>query len=134
MSVLAGPGQPTLLFLMQNKQWSSLEDGSRHKVAVQLDGRNAYQFDAVAKTQLDADGPGLMFAVAPGEAEGAKFINELSTAAGMNVGRNGQQLEGARLNGGGSAMARLAQCMSSLWSGSEASSNAAVPAAGGVRL
>lgn len=143
MSVLAGPGQPTLLFLMQNNKWSSLEDGSRHKVAVQLDGRNPYQFDAVAKTQLDSDGPGLMFAVTPGEAEGAKFIGELATAAGMNLGQNGRQLEGARLSGGGSAMARLAQCMSRMWGGAAASAenegdaegfDGPRPAAGGVRL
>ena len=120
VSVLAGPGQDSLLFLMQNRSWSSLEDGTRHKVAVQLDGRRPYQFDAVAKTELDADGPGLLFSVAPGEAQGAKFINELAGAAGMNVGQNGHQIEGARLSGGGSAMARLAQCMSRMWGGSEA--------------
>ena len=134
VSVLAGPGQQSLLFLMQNRGWSSLEDGSRHKVAVQLDGRNPWQFDAVAKTRLDADGPGLLFSVAPGEAQGSKFINELAAAAGMNVGQNGQQLEGTRLSGGGSAMARLAQCMSRMWGGSENSAEPAVAASGGVRL
>jgi hypothetical protein len=65
LSVLAGPGQQSLLFLIQNRGWSSLEEGSKHKVAVQLDGRNPYQFDAVAKTELDSDGPGLIFAVEP---------------------------------------------------------------------
>jgi hypothetical protein len=134
MSVLAGPGQESLLFLIQNRNWSSLEEGSRHNVAVQLDGRSPYQFEAVAKTELDADGPGLIFTVAPGEAKGARFINELAGAAGMNVGQNGRQLEGARLRGGGSAMARLAQCMSRMWGGSEPASEAAVPASGGVSL
>jgi len=120
VSVLAGPGQENLLFLIQNRGWSSLEDGSKHKVAVQLDGRSPWQFDAVAKTELDADGPGLLFSVAPGQAEGAKFIHELAGAVGMNVGQNGAQLEGTRLSGGGSAMARLAQCMSRMWGASEA--------------
>ena len=122
MSVLAGPGQESLLFLIQNRGWSSLEEGSRHKVAVQLDGRSPYQFDAVAKTQLDSDGPGLIFAVEPGEAEGAKFINELAGAAGLTVGQNGQRLEGARLSGGGSAMARLAERMSRMWNGGQSAS------------
>lgn len=134
MSVLAGPGRDSLIFLIQNRGWSSLEDGSRHKIAVQLDGRNPYQFDAVARTELDADGPGLMFAVTPGEAEGTRFINDLAGAAGMNVGQNGRQLEGTRLSGGGTAMARLAQCMSRMWSGSEAAPEAVVPASGGVSL
>jgi hypothetical protein len=134
LSLLAGPGQESLLVLMQNRGWSSLEEGSKHKVAVQLDGRSPWQFDAVARTRLDADGPGLLFAVAPGEGEGAKFITELAGAAGMNVGRNGTQLEGARISGGGSAMARLAQCMSRLWSGTGAEPEAVAASSEGVRL
>jgi hypothetical protein len=134
LSLLAGPGQESLMFLMQNRGWSSLEEGSRHKVAVQLDGRSPWQFDAVAKTQLDADGPGLVFTVAPGEGEGAKFISELAGAAGMNVGQNGTQVEGARLSGGGSAIARLAQCMSRMWGGSGAAPEAVAASSDGVRL
>src|SRR3712207_3190446 len=98
VSVLAGPGQENLLFLIQNRGWSSLEDGSKHKVAVQLDGRSPWQFEAVARTELDADGPGLLFTVPPGDREGVKFIAELAGAAGMNVGQNGRQLEEARLS------------------------------------
>ena len=134
VSVLAGPGQQSLLFLIQNREWSQLQDGTKHKVAVQLDGRSPWQFDAVAKTELDSDGPGLLFSVTPGEAEGAKFISELAGAAGMNVGQNGTQIEGARLSGGGSAMARLAQCMSRMWGGGQGSSEAVVTPTGGVPL
>lgn len=134
LSLLAGPGQESLLFLMQNKGWSTLQEGSRHKVAVQLDGRSPWQFDAVAKTELDADGPGLLFTVAPGEAEGAKFINELAGADGMNVGQNGRQLEGARLSGGGSAITRLAQCMARMWGGSGSGPEAVAASSDGVPL
>jgi hypothetical protein len=134
MSVLAGPGRESLLFLIQNRSWSSLQEGSRHNVAVQLDGRSPHEFEAVAKTELDADGPGLIFAVSPGEAQGARFINELAGAAGMNVGRDGRQLEGTRLSGGGTAMARLAQCMSRMWGASVPALETATPASGGVSL
>ena len=134
VSVLAGPGEASLLFLIQNKGWSALEDGSRHKVAVQLDGRSPWQFEAVARTELDSDGPGLLFAVAPGEAEGAKFINELAGAAGMNVGQNGRQLEAVRLSGGGTAMASLAQCMARMWGAAGASPAQLVTVSEGVPL
>ena len=116
VSVLAGTGQESLLFLIQNRGWDSLEDGSRHELAVQLDGGSKFEFDAVAKTELDSDGPGLMFAVPPGEADGARFIAEFAKAGGMAVGEDGQAIASVRLTGGGSAMAELAQCMSQLWS------------------
>ena len=117
VSVLAGTGQESLLFLIQNRGWESLEDGSRHALAVQLDGGAKFEFDAVAKTELDSDGPGLMFAVPPGDADGARFIAEFAKAGGMAVGEGGQALASVRLTGGGSAMTQLAQCMSQLWSG-----------------
>jgi len=134
VSVLAGPGQESLLFLIQNRDWSSLEEGSRHKVAVQLDGRNPWQFEAVAKTELDSDGPGLLFTIAPGESEGAKFISELAGAAGMNVGQDGTQVEAVRLSGGGAAIASLAQCISRMWGGTGASPGQLVTAREGVRI
>lgn len=136
LSLLAGAGQDKLIVLIQNRSWSSLEDGAVHKVAVQLDGRSPWQFDAVAKTELDADGPGLLFSVPPGDREGAKFIGELATAAGMNVGQDGQQLEAARLSGGGSAMAALANCMSRMWGSGKAEGAAqeATAASAGVKL
>ena len=136
LSLLAGAGQEKLLVLIQNRNWASLEDGTRHKIAVQLDGRSPWQFDAVAKTELDADGPGLLFTVPPGDRDGAKFIGELATAAGMNVGQNGQPLEEARLSGGGSAMAALAKCMSRMWGGGGADGGAheATAASAGVEL
>ena len=132
VSVLAGTGQENLLFLIQDRSWESLEDGSRHQLAVQLDGGSQFEFDAVAKTELDSDGPGLMFAVPPGEADGARFIAEFAKAGGMAVGEDGEAIASVRLSGGGSAMAELAQCMSRLWSGGataqQAKSRAAIGA------
>lgn len=117
VSVLAGAGQESLLFLIQNRNWSSLRDGSRHELAVQLDGRQQWKFTAVARTELDSDGPGLLFEVPPGEQDGAKFLAAFAGASGMNVGQDGRALASLPLNGGGSAMAGLAQCMSRMWGG-----------------
>jgi hypothetical protein len=125
VSLVAGSGQESLIFLIQNKNWSSLRDGSAHKLAVQLDGQSAFQFDAVARTDLDSDGPGLVFAVPPGEQQGAKFLAEFASASGMNVGAEGRQLAQLRLAGGSTAMAALAKCMASMWGGSGASAGAA---------
>lgn len=117
VSLLAGAGQESVLFLIQNKGWSSLEDGSTHKIAVQLDGRSPFQFNAVARTELDSDGPGLLFAVPPGEQEGAKFLAEFAAASGMNLGEEGRSIAQLRLAGGGTAMTALAKCMASMWGG-----------------
>jgi hypothetical protein len=117
VSLLAGSGQESVVFLIQNKSWSSLRDGSPHKLAVQLDGRSAFQFDAVARTDLDSDGPGLLFSVPPGERQGAKFLAEFAGASGMNVGEEGRPLAELRLTGGDTAMAALAKCMAGMWSG-----------------
>jgi hypothetical protein len=123
VSLLAGTGQENLVFLIQNKSWSSLRDGSAHKLAVQLDGRSPFQFDAVARTDLDSDGPGLLFSVPPGEQNGAKFLAEFAAASGMNLGAEGRSLAQLRLTGGSSAMAALAKCMASMWGGGGASGN-----------
>lgn len=120
VSVLAGAGQPSLLFLIQNQRWSALEDGDRHQLAVQLDGQSPWEFEAIARTELDSDGPGLLFQVPPGEQEGARFLAEFARAGGMSVGEGGRSLASLRLSGGNTAMTALAQCMAKMWGGASA--------------
>ncbi len=117
VSILAGPGQDALIFLVQNRQWSSLRDGSKHAVAVAFDGRNEWNIEAVAKTELDSDGPGLLFAVKPGEKEGVNFIAQFAAANGMRIDRDGQQLASLPVGDGNTAMSALAQCMGKMYSG-----------------
>ena len=117
VSLLAGRGQDELIFMIQNRGWASLEDGGEYPLALQLDGANAFQFEAVAKTELDSDGPGLLFKVSPGDQQGAKFLAAFAGAAGMNVGQNGKALANLSLTGGSSAMTELAQCMAQMWGG-----------------
>ena len=127
VSVLASPGQEALIFLIQNRGWSSLEDGKRHAVAVAFDDSSEYNFEAVARTELDADGPGLIFAVKPGESEGAGFISQFAASNGMQIGRDGQQIDSLAVEGGRSAMTSFVQCMGKMWSGVE-TDGAAAPA------
>ena len=115
VSVLAGKGQDELIFMIQNKGWGSLEDGAKVPLALQFDGQSRWQFDAVAKTELDSDGPGLLFTVSP--ASDDKFLAAFAGAAGMDVGQNGRSVAQLRLGGGGSAMSQLARCMARMWDG-----------------
>lgn len=123
VSVLAGAGQESLLFLVQDRDWESLRDGSRYDLAVSLEGGGDFEFDAVAKTELDSDGPGLIFAVPPGEKDGARFLAAFAQASGIAVGQQGHAMTRGQLSGGGTAMTELAQCMSQLWSGGTASAS-----------
>lgn len=111
VSILAGPGQNALLFLVQNRSWSSLEDGAQYDIAVEFDEEGPWQMKAVAKTEIDQDGPGLMFAVPPGQKQGSDFITEFVQASGMKIEGQGQQLGSLPLGSGRSAMTALAQCM-----------------------
>nr|WP_295372709.1 hypothetical protein [uncultured Sphingosinicella sp.] len=111
VSILAGPGQEGLLFLIQNRSWSTLKDGGQYEIAVEFDQEGPWQMKAVAKTQIDQDGPGLMFAVPPGQKQGSDFITEFVQAAGMNISGEGQRLGTLPLGSGRSAMTALAQCM-----------------------
>ncbi len=117
VSVLAGRGQQELIFMIQNRNWSSLQDGGRYPLALNLDGQSHWQFDAVARTELDSDGPGLLFTVEPGDQNHAKFLAAFAGATGMDVGQNGRALARLRLGGGASAMSQLARCMASMWNG-----------------
>lgn len=111
VSILAGPGQDSLLFLIQNPAWSSLKDGGSYDIAVEFDDAGPWQLKAVAKTEIDQDGPGLMFAVPPGQKQGSDFITEFVQAAGMKIDGQGQRMGSLPLGSGRSAMTALAQCI-----------------------
>lgn len=111
VSILAGPGQDGLLFLIQNPTWSTLKDGGQYDIAVEFDDSGPWQMKAVARTEIDSDGPGLMFSVPPGQKQGSDFITEFVGASGMQIQGDGQRLGSLALGSGRSAMTALAQCM-----------------------
>ncbi|HEV2746642.1 MAG TPA: hypothetical protein VGW34_05015 [Allosphingosinicella sp.] len=127
VSILAGQGQDSLIFLVQDKRWASLRDGAKHAVAVAFDDRGEWNFEAVAKTELDSDGPGLMFAVKPGEKAGVNFISQFAAASGMRINRDGQRLASLPVGDGNLAMSALAKCMGRMWAGDPAPAEEANP-------
>ena len=113
VSILAGPGQDTLLFVIQNQAWTSVPDGETIPLAVQLEGGTEYKFDAIAKAELDSDGPGYLFVVPPS----APFIAAFAAASGAEFGQGGHRLASVALDDSRGVLSNLAQCMSHMVSG-----------------
>jgi len=111
LSILANPGQEGLGFLIQNRQWTSLQDGQRYALELEFDDMGEWEIQAVARQNLDEDGPGLLFAIPAGREDGAKFMKEFAAAGGIHVGRDGRVLDSLSLAGAQGAMSQLAQCL-----------------------
>lgn len=116
VSILGAPGQDNLIFLVQNNNWSMLRDGGTYRLALELDGSREWEFDAIARTELDSDGPGFMFAVPPG----AEFVTAFAAAGDMDLDSDGEPLDRLSLSGGGLALTKLAHCMTNLIADPEA--------------
>ena len=116
VSIIAGAEHSNLMFLVQNRSWR-LQDGERYQIAVEFDEEGPWQLQAVGRTEIDQDGPGLIFAVPPGDERGLKFISEFVGASGMQLSRQGVGSTAVPLGSGQSAMTALAQCLSKGGSG-----------------
>lgn len=132
LSIAASPDEQALLFIVQNQKLGALEDGSQTPVEVEFDNMGEWQIDAVAQKDLDHDGPGVIFAVRPGQEDGANFIKEFAGASGMHVGREGVKMDTLPLSGSRPAMAQMAQCMGKLWSNASGSEAETVFEGGGT--
>ena len=117
VSIIAGAEQSNLMFLIQDRSWR-LQDGQSYKIAVEFDEEGPWQLQAVARTEIDQDGPGLIFAVPAGEERGLKFISEFVGATGMALIREGSGAAAIPLGSGESAMTALAQCLGQVHGGS----------------
>lgn len=116
VSVWGNVGEEHLRFLVQNPQWSALEDGGSYPLQVKFDGRQAWPLDAVARRNLDEDGPGLTFEISPQQAEGkTSFIDQFADAGAMRISQDGQSLDSVALSGNRAAMEVLAQCLSQVY-------------------
>jgi hypothetical protein len=120
VSILAGAGQEDLLFLVQNPRWS-LQDGRKYDIAVAFDGSQPWDLQAVAKTEIDSDGPGLMFVVPQGDRQGLDFIAQFVGASGMQIRSEGAALTSLPLGTGRNAMTALAGCLGKMMGGTETS-------------
>jgi hypothetical protein len=121
LSVWGFAGQEKIGFLLQNRRWDSLRDGQSYDLQLDFLGVRALPVEAVARRDLDSDGPGYFFSVAPGEAQsGSALIDALAAARGLEISRDGNKVDRLELAGSREAMAGLARCMSELWTAAAA--------------
>jgi hypothetical protein len=119
LSVSALAGRDSLSFLVQNKGWSSLEEGPR-ALQVAFDSGRSWPVEAVARHDIDSDGPGLLFAVKPASSARGDFVDQFAAASGMRITSNGEQIDSLALSGSQEALGALAQCIGDLWRSSAA--------------
>lgn len=119
LSIWGFAGQSELGLLLQNREWTNLSDGERHRLSLDFPGIRSVPVDATARERIDADGPGLFFTLAPGAATADGFLDAFSTAKGMDISRDGEKVDSLALNDGRGAMAALATCLSDRWDGPE---------------
>jgi hypothetical protein len=115
VSIWGMAGESSLRFLVQNKSWNSFSEGQNYDIQVSFDGRRAFPMKAVARQNIDSDGPGLTFTVNPQPAGGTSFVEQFATSGGMNISRGGQAIEAIQLADTQVAMRGLAQCLSQVW-------------------
>lgn len=118
LSVFALPEREGIGFLLQNRKWTDLEDGAVYPITIRFDNGREWPLPALARTEIDEDGPGLYFAIRPGSEEGGRdFIGEFAAAAGMRVANDGAEVDKLALTNSRGATVALAQCLSRIWTG-----------------
>ena len=121
VTMFALAGQEGIGFLLQNRQWTDLEDGAAYPLEIRFENGSLWEIPAVARLEIDQDGPGLFFAVRPGSGEsGRDFMSEFAGGRGMHIGHNGIALESLQLSGTHGATVAIAQCLSRLLGGNPA--------------
>ena len=120
VSVFALADREGIGFLLQNRQWTGLKDGEVYPLSIRFDAGSRWPIPALARTDIDEDGPGLFFAIRPGSERGGQdFMSEFASAAGMRVEAHGGPASNVALTGSHGATVALAQCLGRLWGGGE---------------
>ena len=118
LSVFALPEQDGIGFLLQNQKWSALRDGEVYPLTIRFDSNGEWPIPALARTEIDEDGPGLFFAVRPGSEQGGRdFIAEFAGARGMRIANDGVAVGDLRLPNARGATVALAQCLRGVFEG-----------------
>lgn len=118
LSVFALPEQDGIGFLLQNQKWSGLEDGQVYPLSIRFDGGGEWPIPALARTEIDEDGPGLFFAIRPGSEQGGRdFISEFAAARGMRIANDGVGVGDLRLPDARGATVALANCLRGVFEG-----------------
>jgi hypothetical protein len=115
ISIWGFAGDAKLGFLLQNREWSALQDGRRYDLSLDFVGQRRRLVQATAREHIDNDGPGYFFTVEPGGSEGSGFLKNFTSAKGMAIGREGRNVDTLSLTGSRGAMAAFANCLSARW-------------------
>jgi len=116
-------GADKLAFLLQNREWNSLQDGRSYALSLSFEDARAYPVDATAREHIDSDGPGLFFTVAPGGPTSSTFLTAFTSARGMRISQNGHNFDTLPLAGSKAAVGALAKCLAQRWSAGAPASN-----------
>jgi hypothetical protein len=117
LSVFALPEQEGIGFLLQNREWTELQDGELYPLTIRFDDGSEWPVPAIARVAIDEDGPGLFFAIRPG-AEGPRdFIDEFAGARGMRIANDGGEVDNLRLTNSRGATVALARCLRTMIDG-----------------
>jgi hypothetical protein len=117
LSVWAFAGEEKLGFLLQNRGWE-VEDGEKMPLQVEFSGVRVLPIEAIARAEIDSDGPGLYFTVEPGRADRGDFLAAFTSAQGMDIRRDGESVDILPLAGSRGAMSSLAKCLADRWNDS----------------
>ncbi|MFL6846123.1 MAG: hypothetical protein ACJ8ER_14720 [Allosphingosinicella sp.] len=112
LSIWGLAGDEKLGFLLQNRGWH-FKDGEKTPLSVEFAGTRAWPVEAVARAEIDSDGPGLYFTVEPGGESG--FLTAFTSADGMSISKDGRSVDTLPLAGSRTAIAGLARCLSERW-------------------
>jgi hypothetical protein len=114
VSIWGLAGESSLSFLVQNQRWNSFADGQRYDIRVSFEKGRTFPMKAVARRNIDRDGPGLTFPISPAPAGGASFLEQFAAADGMHITRN-DEVETVRLVNTDVALRGLAKCLRQVW-------------------
>jgi hypothetical protein len=115
ISIWGFAGDSKLGFLLQNREWSALQDGRRYDLSLDFIGQQKRFVQATAREHIDSDGPGYFFTVVPGEDEGSGFLKSFTSAKGMTISREGRNVDTLPLSGSRAAITAFANCLSAHW-------------------
>jgi hypothetical protein len=114
LSIWGFAGDAKLGFLLQNRGWYGMEDGHSYDLSLDFAGQKRL-VQATAREHIDSDGPGYFFTVEPGESEGDGFLQTFTSAQGMTISREGEDVDTLPLAGSRGAMSAFARCLSERW-------------------
>lgn len=107
-----GDKDESLLFVVQNRNWSSIQDDAIYKLQIEFDNLGQWRnINAIADKDFDRDGPALAWVASPmGNKDGDNFVAEFAYAQNMVIRKDGRQLAKLDLTDTYKAIITVARC------------------------